>query len=865
MKEWVVSGNDREKDLADIKEELLRVESDLSKIELEASSESTSEDANTSNKNEIELRQRKVTLESQLPGGGSFGSEFSNVLGDFPADEVSRIIDELNPPVKLSDSSDESVSLEGWPYAVQKRVLSTGTQFVIPMQDEEKRIRDTYYQELRKLADLKSDLQGEPDFAVSDAEIIRRNSLLDGIVERDKKVSVLLSECNIAREAVEKYQIGVNSHTEQTSRMLMIKKTTLAELKLAPVFHRLLKQEEKALAEKLKKVEAENSNRKSGRKSTLYKKIVGVLFAMALLVMLVPTQKATLVVPVSSATIAPGKQELSILVGQRSVRLIFPNGLWTSEQLSKLLSGDEIKGERMNPASVRSFNSILQSKVNNGFLEISGNSSITRFETLEIMSGSTGATDLGLEIGDRFKGNYNWLYRGLIVLVCLLQAVWLYRRFHNKSVGSGRVIKSLKTKLKQKELEIEDWFAETELLFSSAGETRLLLSAREEGIKAIDDQAKIVEHLQTQFSEFKNLIEKELEIAGDSSTEEKELPSTRRFYSIFTREELNNIILNDRVREADERKFLDFKEQWSYSRIWSLYSEHGSIDSWSEELNKSADASYGVLLDTTLEKLLTANPEILSESHALVHTLRENLRPLGELCGAEQLGENVRSFLCTKNDDGNSVTIRKKMEAIWTEGQTSFIPEGSLSEMLLVVLRPNLNGRRILAVQNGMPRLLEVPYKETNELFSAIGKRMDYFCSIHQMEKLSQAGGYGGLSAPWENTIVSLGDNLLWSNKFEIRGSAQRPSFFFGEIRLGCSVVELLFRLNGSGLSEQEFIDLSAAMKEKPATSEMVDSDDYAERLSNGLSNLFFGHLELIDSEVFRFYKGKEKEWLEEL
>lgn len=857
LHEWVQNQGDVTSNNSEIEAELSKINDEIEQFDL--SEVEDGEGAKPGSKTAINhLKTKKSRLESQLAQQQSLEQGYNHIIGS-PSN-----VQKLN---SLFDSAGnnrqrtkvESAKLEGWSGGAEKRTLSNGSSFIVPISEDEKSARDSYYEGLKNLSDLKEDLSREPENPISDAEVIRAKSLNESIVQLEEKTAGLLNECNIAREAVEKYQIAVNSIQEQSSRMLQVKEATSTDLALAPVYHRFLNYEKDALAKKLQASKRSGADNKEVIKNRLLKKIAGVVVATMLLLFLIPSDKAKILTDFDTALIEPGKQDLQILVGQRSVRLVLPTGLWTNSQLFKLISGDEVKGERLSSSAVQSFKSLMTASLNNGALAFSGSSSVGVADELQVMAGSSAAAALGLQPGQKFVGNQRWLYRGVSLLVGILLSLFLWLQYRRNATGGVRGVSKYRASIKRKEAELEHWFNSTEAVITRAGEGRLKLSAVEESVKAIDDQARIVEYIQGLFAKFDSAITRELKVAKNSSTGDHELPRSRRFYSIFNREDLNNKILNRRVLESDERNFNNFKIEWSYSRIWKSFSENNSIADWLGHLNRSADDSYRVLIDTSLEQLLNANPEILSSSDPLVHSLRENYRPLGELCGIADPDERTRAFLCTKNDEGNSANIRKRMESIWTEEAPSFVSEGAKSEMLMVVLKPNLKGRRILAVQNGLASFFKRPFGEVEDLLIAIGSKMDSLCSIHQMENLSQAKGYGGQEARWQVLIREFVTNSLWHEGVEIRGPHNQAEFFYNDIRLGGSVVELLFRLDGHGLAGQQAIDVAAIRPEKPGEGKIVSEEEYYKR-REVLDHWFFERLRHIDTEVFKFYEKMVEE-----
>jgi hypothetical protein len=855
LKAWIESCQADSGIIREIESEIEAVSKELA-IEGEAEpseegKESLTEMTLSANKSRI-LKEKK-DLESKLLAQKSSESVLENIVGRNSVSELQAQFDSLGVDQGQSAESIEPAKIEGWSKRAEKRTLSTGAVHVVPLAEDERAVRDQYYESLRRLSDLKVDLSREPDRPLTDAEVSRRESLEKGIESQESEAEALLEECAAARSAVENYQISVNSMTEQSARMLMIKKPIETDLQLAPVYFRFLEYEKASIQSNLKTEENRTRERKKHRKSLFIKQISGVLVAILLVVFLIPTFRPVMVIPSKTLVVSQGKQDLSILLGQRSARVTFPVGTWSGDELQMLINGETVKKERIPSTQVRSFGALFVAGVDDGRLSISTNASTSGFGTMEIAGGSSVAETLGFEVGDSFKAVSSLLYRVVAVIIGLLIGMFFFKRFRDHSKGSTRVIKRLKKELKSKIHELEDWVSDSERLITKAGEARLSLSAVEEGVKAIDEQNKIIEFIQDRFMAFKGAIDRELRITGQSSISENELPSSRKFYSIFTRRDLNETILNNRIREADDRNFQEFKNEWSYSRIWETFSKRGAIADWAEKLNKSADASMKVLLDSTLEKLLTGNPDLLSSGQSLVHTLQMNLRTISELCGVPGLDEEERHFVVTKNDEGNLRSIRRRVDGIWPQGQASFVSDGSDAEMLMIVLRPNLQGRRILSVQHGLPQFFALSCELTCDLLRALGKKMDYLCSIQDMEKLSQPEGFGDGSAKWEDLLRKFVLNLMWHPELENRGIQGAPEFYFSKIRLGSSVSEILFRLAGFGLSSKEANSLSAAMSDKPEGINRVDEQVLDDR-RYALDVLFDGHMELIDHEIYRFY-----------
>ena len=177
----------------------------------------------------------------------------------------------------------------------------------------------------------------------------------------------------------------------------------------------------------------------------------------------------------------------------------------------------------------------------------------------------------------------------------------------------------------------------------------------------------------------------------------------------------------------------------------------------------------------------------------------------------------------------------------------------------MAVLRPNLKGRRILAVQNGLASFFKRPFGEVEDLLIAIGNDMDSLCNIHQMENLSQAKGYGGQEARWQVLIREFAVNSMWHEGIEIRGFYDLAEFFYNDIRLGGSVVELLFRLDGYGLTGQQAIDVAAIRSEKPGEGKCVSEEQYYKRREI-LDHWFFDKLRHLDIEVFKYYENMVEE-----
>jgi hypothetical protein len=783
--------------------------------------------------------------------------ELEELLAELSAPVALRIIEELESAKSVGYLADSGVSIEGWPGTAEGRKLSTGTQFVIPSHGDDKRIRDQYHLHLKELADLHSELAKEPDVSITDSEVIRRKSLLDSIEEKSTKVDEHLEQCKIAREYIEKYQVGVNSQSEQSARMRLIRDAIKSDLQLAPLYYRKLTNEKRDLEARLKKAESDRLGKKNRSKSTLLKQLGGVLLAILIAVLLVPSKKPTIVTTVQSVNISPGKQELAIKVGKSSVRVVFPNGFWNNHEIVSLLNGNTVRSESIG--SLQSFKKLLTAEVSNGFLSISGNSSVSSFDAMEILDSSTAAHSFGLSLRQQFYGSSNWLYRFLAVLICSLVAAYYYWRYRSLTTGMTGAISRINSKIEQIKHDIRDWLDETEGLIGNSGEKRLGLCVHEEGIKSVDEQAQIVEHVQKDFEKFKSRIEKELRVAGEVIEVDSELPSNRRFYSIFSRAQLNEIILDSRTRALDDKNFNKFKEEWSYPKIWNSFSSSGAIDDWMSQLSESANESYKALLENTLEKLLTANPDILSAGHPLVFALQENFRPLTELCDVSLPEEQIRSFVCTEGNESNSPSIRERFLNIWPEERPSFVSEGSQSEMLLVVLKPNLYGRRILAVQKGMTALFREPVSETEDLFNAIGGRMDLLCNVHEMDLLSKSSGYGGALAPWQTLLNRFVSNLVRNETLVFRTECNSPVFLFGEVRLGCSIVEILFRLSGCGLENDQYQELKLAL-ESPPESECVD---YLDKLG-ALGGMFDKIVEHVDLELYRHFKLVEREALDD-
>lgn len=857
LHDWVQSQGEATSNNSESEAALSKINDEIEQFEVSEVVEG--EEAKTGSKTSVNhLKTKKRKLESQLSQQQYIEAGYNHIIGS--SSNVEKLTLLLNPEASnRQKTSVEAVGLEGWSGKAEKRTLSNGSSFIVPTSEDEKSARDSYYEGLKNLADLKDDLSREPESPISDAEVIRSESLKESIAQLEEETAGLLNECNIAREAVEKYQIAVNSIQEQSFRMLQLKEATSTDLSLAPVYHRFLEYEKDALTKKLQESRRSGSDNKEAVKNRFLKQVAGIFVATMLLLFLIPSEKPKILTDFDTALIEPGKQNLQIVVGQRSVRLVLPSGLWTNSQLFKLISGEEVDGERLDATGLRSFKSLLVASYDNGVLGISGSSSVGVTDQLEVMAGSSAAVLLGLQVGQKFYGNQRWLYRAFSLLVGILFSVVLWLQYRRKATVGARGISKFKANIKRKEAELDHWFNSTEAVISLAAEGRLKLSAFEESVKAIDDQAKIVEFVQGLFAKFDSAVTRELKIAKNASSGESELPKSRRFYSIFNREDMRNKILNRRVLESDERNFKEFKREWSYSRIWKSFSESQSITDWLGHLNRSADESYRVLIDTSLEQLLTANPEILSSSDPLVHSLRENCKALGELCGIADPDERTRAFLCTKNDESNAANIRKRMQLIWTEEAPSFVSEGTKSEMLMAVLRPNLKGRRILAVQNGLASFFKRPFGEVEDLLIAIGNDMDSLCNIHQMENLSQAKGYGGQEARWQVLIREFAVNSMWHEGIEIRGFYDQAEFFYNDIRLGGSVVELLFRLDGYGLTGQQAIDVAAIRSEKPGEGKCVSEEQYYKRREI-LDHWFFDKLRHLDIEVFKYYENMVEE-----
>lgn len=773
-----------------------------------------------------------------------FADHLSKLLPDgISIEEITAAIDRVTTTHTNEDSM-PATSIEGWEGNAVARTLPSKKIVAIPDMEDEKEMRDRLNLSRLELEIAKNDLSNEPPIPVADGEIERRNSLLDQIHEKTKEVEELESQCSIARKCQADWQISVQSAEEQHARVQLIRNSVEDQLLISKC---CFAQDELEIMKLRKKKESEKpkiSTQKSKRQSEFLKYSLGSFLAVLIFLFIIPIGVASVSNTSPSANITATNNTLNFLVAQKhSVSITLPEGDWDNLELVELLQGKSVSGEKIDSKQVKKFEKYITVSIQNGYIQVSP---IGDPSTLQVKRAS-GNNAVGLPPGN-YEGRYPYWKYAFIVLAGTAAVAVLWYRYHHRARRSDSYLKSLDNKIQFKMSNQESFANEVPKLINKGADCRTELNALDNSVRAIDSFAAVVEKLDSSFQAYRKSLDDKFQSANKQSSDSNELPKSRAFYSVFSREQLERDILTPDIRSRDDRKFTTFKLGWKRSRIWNDYYRNASLGNWIDDLNRNADESFKVLDQFSIENVFNEHKELFSEGSRDLLFIKNNAQTLSGLVGTADPAEQHRGFACCRAEHSDLGSIGERVDLIWPH-KYGKIREGTPYELLLISLVPNLNGRRIEFIQSGMQQLLSSPLSETATLLSSVGDQFDLICDLHQIKELEQSDAGTHANPQWQRLLSGMAHNLLKHPALIL--NHKTGCFTFNDIRLGQSLCEIMCRLSGLGINGVEASSLADALNNTP--SETVDNVDYKTRLSN--INKLVSQLRIADVPLVRYWE----------
>ena len=751
-----------------------------------------------------------------------FQDRLSRLLpDDISKEEITAALDRVTATKTTADPM-PATSIEGWEGNAFSRTLPTGKTITIPDMADEKEMRDRLNLCRLELEDAKIDLKNEPNIPVADGEIERRNSLLDQIFEKTKEIEELESQCSIARKCQEDWQINVQSADEQHARVQLIRKSVEDQILISKC---CFAQDELEILELRKKKSSarrkiEIQNNKA--QSEFQKYSLGAFIVVLICMYIIPFGTASVSTTSLSASITPTNNTLNFLVdGKYSVPVTIPDGNWNNLKLVALLRGESVSNKEIDSKQIDKFEKHIAVAKQDEFVQFSAVDN----STLQVKPASANDT-VGLASGE-YDSTYPYGKYAFVFLAGLAAVAGLWYRYQHRSRRSISFLKSLDNKIQFKVSHQESFAYEVPKLIDKGADCRTELNALDNAVQAIDSFANIVDKVNASFQAYQSSLDNLINGANEQSSASNELPKSRSFYSVFSREQLERDILTQDIRNRDHKKFVAFKAKWKRSRIWIDFEKETSVGNWIEDLYHQADESYKVLDQFSLEKLFNEHPEMFCEGSKEILFLKSNSQTLSGLVGTADPVEQHRGFACCRTENSNLGSVGKRVDLIWPD-KYGKISAGSPYELLLLSLIPNLNGRRIEFIQSGMPQILKSPRSDTESLLSSVGDQLDLICDFHQIKELEDKDTETRMTPKWERLLSGIALNLL--KHPDLKFNDKTGCFSFREIRLGQSLCEILCRLAGLGINKKEANSLTSALNKKPSSP--VNDDQYKTRLS---------------------------------
>jgi len=182
-------------------------------------------------------------------------------------------------------------------------------------------------------------------------------------------------------------------------------------------------------------------------------------------------------------------------------------------------------------------------------------------------------------------------------------------------------------------------------------------------------------------------------------------------------------------------------------------------------------------------------------------------------------------------------------------------PVAKQSEVDLLALRTNVKGRRLAVIQGGIEGLLEVPWKDGRSVLSRIGRDIDLFFNFENFDDLKQRST--GRDR-WEELIYRL---PMWISSDSWSFDPKNGEFKYGGFDLGCSITEILCRLAGVGLTDDEIKQLEAAKEKDNATG----ADERFVAAHEAVDHLFDQDFKRVAKEIWDCWQGAKETALQSL
>lgn len=736
--------------------------------------------------------------------------------------------------LELEEGITAEPKLEGFSGGVVLKTLPSGGSVVVPVLSDHKALQEELDHLCRDLREAEVNLKNQPENSSADGDVAHRQALESIVENLPPEIKEKKNELAISSKNLERWQSDLLSSSEHKKRCDRIENSVEDQLALSY-----------AHAVKLKhKVDGIKHPEEPRSRWRQFVEVVGPVLVVAILTLgalkiWMPGTSASLTgTKKMRVVVTDDRARLDIVVHGHRVLVDLPQGTWSPTQLGDLLNGKAIGDKKLKIISglKATLPTYLKAEVVNNNLVLSdktpgANSSI---RMIEAKSGGAGRL-IGFP-PDHAKGR-NWYAtrQSFMILIGLgvFGSFYIFIMFYRDRTSMKRAVAKYKRDLETAQRTLKDWCRDSVDYVSESAMLRIRIEALLGSIKAIDDSINHVQGVVDTFTEFRSRIEAHMVEESSGVDPNEELPKSRKFFSLMDREEVGNHLLTDDRRKRDEENLVEFSKKWDRPRLWQSFTMTSSLGEWQADLRKNADNSFDFIADFDIGEFLKTDESILAEGCPDAEFLRENATTMAEIRGGNQRDDCIRHVIYNSGTEGGQKGLRDRMSHILLASTPpKFSREGSAWEATIVASRSNIKARRIRFLQSGFQGLLVEPWKDTTKFFDRVGADFDQVYSVVGMTQ-DPNSAFGGDVRQWYQ-LISLLPAIMSNDDAKKTAEDGSACLSVAGIRLGKSVSEVLCRVAGYGVSDEEHKRIIEASRAR-VSSRFLRAVAELERLFNSL------------------------------
>ena len=750
-------------------------------------------------------------------------------------DSVDQLYATAARVLRLEEGTTAEVSLEGWTGRTISRVLPSGGTVVVAKLSDHRDAQQRLEHLRRDFHNFKGDLANEPEDPLADGDVGRRKVLIEKIDSLKPEIESQEQEVAASQESLERWQMRFEESTEHQIRCDMIRQSVDDQLALS--YAVAVKRQE----------EADRIGRQRPRKRPFWRDfvdvvgpvvIVAILMIGALKLWMPGTTASITSVEARRVTIEESRARIDLVVHDRRLIADLPAGTWTQAEIGRILLGETVREKKLKIVKglATALSTYLKVDVEKGQLILSdkteGSKSNIRF--VKVKTGGANRT-IGFPAAEAQGSDWYATRRSFWILLALAvtSVLFIYLRFYLKYVAWQKKMAAFNAKLKHAMERLQRWCENAIAHVDEAAEQRIQMEALFGSVEAIDKSVQSAEEAMKRFSSFRKLVADEVHDMPSVLDEDGEFPKSRKFFSVMNREQVGRLLLTKDYRDQDDVNYRGFESKWDRVRLWKSFVETEGLGKWKNDLRETADRSYDFLAKFDVALFLSENPEILKEDCEDSEFLRANAKPMAELFGDDSGDDSVRHFVYNCGDDTAQEGLKTRLDHLLPSPEYKLCYEGTSAEATVVAIRPHMAARRIGFIQSGFQGLLSGPWVESEDFFGRAGADFDQIYALGGMTP-DPNSAFGGDVRQWYQ-LISLLPAIMSNDDAKKTAEDGSACLSVAGIRLGKSVSEVLCRVAGYGVSDEEHKRIIEASRAR-VSSRFLRAVAELERLFNALS-----------------------------